>query len=199
YQSRLYITLVMVLLATAGDLMLPWLFSRAIDALDNNEGMNVIHVIGAAYIVTVIVRFLANWGQFYITQWLGQRVVFDIRNKMFRHLQNLSISYIDKRGVGAVMTRIQNDVAVIQELFGDTVIGIISNALVLVGIIVIMLITDWQMALLSFIVLPIMVVIMRVWQGYAKSSYRRTRRTIGIVNANLAESIAGMRVVQSFV
>lgn len=199
YQSRLYITLVLVLIATAGDLLLPWLFARAIDALDNNEGMNVIHVIGVSYIVTVLVRFFANWGQFYITQWLGQRVVFDIRNKMFRHLQNLSISYIDKRGVGAVMTRIQNDVAVIQELFGDTVIGIISNALVLVGIILIMLISDWKMALLSFIVLPIMLMIMRVWQGYAKNSYRRTRRTIGIVNANLAESIAGMRVVQSFV
>lgn len=199
YRNRLLITLVFVIIGTAGDLLLPWLFARAIDALEGNEGMNIIHAIGVAYIVTVIVRFLANWGQFYVTQWLGQRVVFDIRNKMFRHLQNLSISYIDKRGVGAVMTRIQNDVAVIQELFSDTVIGIISNALVLVGIIVIMLLSDWKMALLSFIVLPIMIVILRIWQGYAKSAYRKTRRTIGIVNANLAESIAGMRVVQSFV
>ena len=108
-----------------------------------------------------------------------------MRNRMFRHLQNLSISYIDKRGVGAVMTRIQNDVAVIQELFGDTVIGIISNALVLVGIIVIMMITNWKLALLSFLVLPIMAVIMRVWQGYAKSAYRKTRRTIGIVRGRV--------------
>lgn len=199
YRNRLLITTVLVIIGTVGDLLLPWLFARAIDALEGNEGMRVIHAIGVAYIVTVLLRFLANWGQFYVTQWLGQRVVFDIRNRMFRHLQNLSISYIDKRGVGAVMTRIQNDVAVIQELFSDTVIGIISNALVLVGIIVIMLFTNWQMALLSFIVLPIMIVIMRVWQGYAKSAYRKTRRTIGIVNANLAESIAGMRVVQSFV
>ena len=199
YRTRLILTIVLVLFATGADLLLPWLFARAIDALDNGEGMRVINIIGASYIVTVVVRFLANWGQFYLTQWLGQKVVFDIRNKMFRHLQNLSISYIDKRGVGAVMTRIQNDVAVIQELFSDTVIGIMSNALVLVGIIVIMLVTNWQMALLSFIVLPIMIMIMRVWQGYAKTAYRRTRRTIGIVNANLAESIAGMRVVHSFV
>lgn len=199
YRKTLLYTTLLVIVGTATDLLLPWLFSRAIDALGNGEGMRVINVIGAAYIVTVIVRFLSNWGQFYTTQWLGNRVVFDMRNRMFRHLQNLSISYIDKRGVGAVMTRIQNDVAVIQELFGDTVIGIISNVLVLVGIIVIMLISNWKMALLSFIVLPIMVVVMRVWQGYAKSAYRKTRRTIGIVNANLAESIAGMRVVQSFV
>lgn len=199
YRTRLLFTTIMVFIGTAGDLLLPWLFARAIDAVEGSEGMRVISAIGVAYIIATLIRFLANWGQFYFAQWLGQRVVFDIRNRMFRHLQNLSISYIDKRGVGAVMTRIQNDVAVIQELFGDTVIGIISNALVLVGIIVIMLVSNWKMALLSFTVLPIMVVIMRIWQRYAKSAYRKTRRTIGIVNANLAESIAGMRVVQSFV
>ena len=199
YRKTLFITTVLVVIGTLADLLLPWLFARAIDALEGDEGMRVIHIIGATYIATVIIRFLSNWGQFYTTQWLGNRVVFDMRNRMFRHLQNLSINYIDKRGVGAVMTRIQNDVAVIQELFSDTVIGIISNVLVLVGIIVIMLISNWKMALLSFAVLPIMVVIMRIWQGYAKSAYRKTRRTIGIVNANLAESIAGMRVVQSFV
>lgn len=199
YRRTLLVTMLLVIVGTAADLLLPWLFSRAVDALEGGDGMHVINIIGVSYAVAVIVRFLSNWGQFYTTQWLGNRVVFDIRNKMFRHLQNLSISYIDKRGVGAVMTRIQNDVAVIQELFSDTVIGIISNALVLVGIIVIMLISNWKMALLSFIVLPVMVVIMRIWQGYAKDAYRKTRRTIGIVNANLAESIAGMRVVQSFV
>jgi ABC-type multidrug transport system fused ATPase/permease subunit len=199
YRKTLFLTTVLVVIGTLADLLLPWLFARAIDALEGDEGMRIIHIIGATFVVTVIIRFLSNWGQFYTTQWLGNRVVFDMRNRMFRHLQNLSISYIDKRGVGAVMTRIQNDVAVIQELFSDTVIGIISNVLVLVGIIIIMLISNWKMALLSFAVLPIMVVVMRVWQGYAKSAYRKTRRTIGIVNANLAESIAGMRVVQSFV
>ncbi|MCA9833700.1 MAG: ABC transporter ATP-binding protein [Thermomicrobiales bacterium] len=199
YRQKLVYTMILVIIGTGADLLLPWLFSRAIDALEGGDGMRIINIIGATYVIAVIVRFLSNWGQFYTTQWLGNRVVFDIRNQMFRHLQNLSISYIDKRGVGAVMTRIQNDVAVIQELFGDTVIGIISNALVLVGIIVIMLLSNWKMALLSFVVLPIMIVVMRVWQGYAKEAYRKTRRTIGIVNANLAESIAGMRVVQSFV
>lgn len=199
YRSRIVMVVVMVLLGTAADLLLPKLFSMAIDEVDGDRRQHIITSIGIAYIITVALRFLAMWLQFYSTQWLGNRVVFDIRNRMFRHLQGLSISYIDKRGVGAVMTRIQNDVAVIQEMFSDTVIGIISNSLVLVGIIVIMLLTNWQLALLSYLVLPIMVVIMRVWQKYAKAAYRKTRQTIGIVNANLAESIAGMRVVQAFV
>lgn len=199
YRRQLIFTTILVLLGTAADLGLPLLFSRAIDEVRHDQRMNMIHLIGAGFVVLVLLRFLSNWGQYYTTQWLGQRIVYDMRNRMFRHLQNLSISYIDRRGVGAVMTRIQNDVAVIQEMFSDTVIGIISNALVLVGIIAIMLFTNWKLALLSFVVLPIMVAIMRVWQGYAKSAYRKTRRTIGIVNANLAESISGMRVVQAYV
>ncbi len=198
YRSRLLFTTAMVILGTVADLLLPKYFSMVIDEVRQEQRMSMVNLIGIAFVVTVIIRFFANWGQFYSTQWLGGRVVFDIRNRMFRHLQNLSIGYIDKRGVGTVMTRIQNDVAVIQELFSETVIGIISNVLVLVGIIVIMLITNWKLALLSFLVLPIMTLVMAYWQKYAKAAYRMTRRTLSIVNANLAESIAGMRVVQAY-
>ena len=198
YRSRLVTTTLLVMVGTGADLLLPMLFSRVIDEVRYEQRMWMVHLIGVAFILTVVVRFFANWGQYYSTQWLGGRVVFDIRNRMFRHLQKLSIGYIDRRGVGAVMTRIQNDVAVIQEMFSETVIGIISNVLVLVGIIVIMLWTNWKLALLSFLVLPVMTLVMRTWQRYAKAAYRATRRTIGIVNANLAESIAGMRVVQAY-
>ncbi|HVL26234.1 MAG TPA: ABC transporter ATP-binding protein [Thermomicrobiales bacterium] len=198
YRSRVLFTTGVVAVGTVADLLLPKFFSMVIDEVQNEQRMSVINMIGVAFVITVIVRFFANWGQFYSTQWLGGRVVFDIRNQMFRHLQRLSIGYIDRRGVGAVMTRIQNDVAVIQEMFSETVIGIISNVLVLVGIIAIMLWTNWKLALLSFVVLPIMTIVMRYWQKYAKAAYRATRRTIGIVNANLAESIAGMRVVQAY-
>ena len=198
YRSCVLATTGLVAVGTVADLLLPKLFSMVIDEVRSEQRMAVVNAIGIAFVITVIVRFFANWGQYYSTQWLGGRVVFDIRNRMFRHLQKLSIGYIDRRGVGAVMTRIQNDVAVIQEMFSETVIGIISNVLVLVGIIAIMLWTNWKLALLSFLVLPIMTLVMRYWQKYAKAAYRATRRTIGIVNANLAESIAGMRVVQAY-
>jgi ABC-type multidrug transport system fused ATPase/permease subunit len=96
------------------------------------------------------------------------------------------------------MTRIQNDVGVINEFFGDGIAGIIANMLILVGIVIVMLLTNWRLALLAFVVLPIMGLIMARWRTLAVGTYRATRRTIGIVNGNLAESIAGMRVVQSF-
>ncbi|MGC4106861.1 MAG: ABC transporter ATP-binding protein [Thermomicrobiales bacterium] len=201
YRSRVALITLLVIIATGGDLLLPKLFQMAIDEVSASSGsqrLRVLNAIGIAFVVTVIIRFFGTWAQFYSAQWLGNKVVFDIRNRMFRHLQGLSIGYIDRRGVGAVMTRIQNDVSVIQDMFTDTVIGIISNVLVLVGIIVIMFWTNWKMALLALIVMPIMIVVMRYWQRYAKAAYRATRRTIGIVNANLAESIDGMRVVQAY-
>jgi ABC-type multidrug transport system fused ATPase/permease subunit len=198
YKQRLWLVTLFVVLATIADLALPLLFSRAIDEVANDRRMWMLNTIGGAFVGIVLIRFFFMWGQYYNAQWLGNRVVLDIRNRMFRHLQGLSIGYIDRRGVGAVMTRIQNDVAVIQQMFTDTVLGIISNVLVLVGIVVIMLIANWKMALIAFAVMPIMVVIMRYWQQYAKSAYRTTRRTMAIVNANLAESIDGMRVVQAY-
>lgn len=198
YRKRLGLVTFYVVLATLSDLALPLLFAEAINEVSEERRTWMINLIGGTFVVIVLARFFFMWGQYFQAQWLGNRVVLDIRNQMFRHLQNLSIGYIDRRGVGAVMTRIQNDVAVIQSMFTDTVLGIISNVLVLVGIVIIMLIANWKMALIAFTVMPVMVVIMRFWQKRAKTAYRTTRRTMSIVNANLAESIDGMRVVQAY-
>ncbi len=141
---------------------------------------------------------MASWGELYLVSWLGNRVVFDLRNRMFRHLQTLSVGFIDKRGVGSIMSRIQNDVGVINEFFGEGITGVVGNSLILVGIVVVMLWTNWRLALLAFVLLPVMIAIMRVWRRGAIETYRETRRTIAIVNANLAESIAGVRVAQAF-
>lgn len=198
YRHRMIQVTIFIVLATATDLALPLLFAEAINEVSEERRTWMINVIGVTFVVMALLRFLFMWGQYYQAQWLGNRVVLDIRNQMFRHLQSLSIGYIDRRGVGSVMTRIQNDVAVIQTMFTDTVLGIISNMLVLVGIVVIMLIVNWKMALLAFAVMPVMILIMRFWQSRAKSAYRITRRTMSAVNANLAESIDGMRVVQAY-
>ncbi len=199
YRHRGLAVIALTIIATGSDLMLPVLFARGVDVVAGDDGsMRALNIVGAAFILTLIFRFLAMWGQFYLTSWIGNRVVFDLRNAMFRHLQKLSIGYLEKRGVGAIMTRIQNDVAVINELFADGIAGILANLLVLVGIVIIMLITDWQLALLAFCILPVMAAVMIYWRRRAVDTYRATRRTIGIVNADLAESIAGVRVVQAF-
>ena len=198
YRRQALIGVGLILVATAADLLLPTLFSRAIDEVNQARRISVINLLGVAFLVTLVVRFLATWGEFYMISWLGNRVVFDLRNRMFRHLQTLSVSYIDRRGVGSIMSRIQNDVGGINEFFNDGVAGVISSAAILLGIIVIMLITNWRLALLAFLVLPVMTLFMRYWRQHAVATYRDTRRTMAIVNANLAESIAGIRVSHAF-
>lgn len=199
YQRKAIAAVMLIALATSCELLIPKLFSMGVDEVANDRRKSALNLIGAAFMVTLVVRFLASWGQYYLTAWLGNRIVFDLRNTMFRHLQTLSIGYIDRRGVGRIMTRIQNDVSVIQEFFGDGAVGIVSNVLVLIGIVVFMLITNWQMALLTLIVLPIMIAITARWRVRAVETYRETRRTMSIVNGNLAESVAGVRVSQAYV
>lgn len=198
YRPRFVGTIGLIVLVTVCELLIPQLFALAVDEVVGDERLWVLNLLGAAFVATLLVRFLASWGQYYQTAWLGNRVVFDLRNQMFRHLQTLSMRYIDERGVGRIMTRIQNDVSVIQELFADGITHIASSGLVLVGIVILMLITNWQMALLAYLALPLMVVVMRYWRRGAVETYRDTRRTISVVNANLAESIAGVRVSQAF-
>lgn len=189
---------VLMFVVAFSDLLLPKVFSLGVDEVALHKRLGHLNLLGAIFMISLVVRFLSQWGEFYLTSWLGNRVVFDLRNTMFRHLQTLSMAYIDRRGVGAIMTRIQNDVGVINEFFGDGIAGIIANMLILIGIVIVMLTTNWKLALLAFVVLPIMGLIMARWRLLAVGTYRATRRTIGIVNGNLAESISGMRVVQSF-
>lgn len=198
YRQRAIGALLLILVATVSDLLLPKLFSMAVDEVTLERRLSALNLLGVAFLVTLGVRFLASWGEYYQISWLGNRIVFDIRNQMFRHLQTLNVGYVDRRGVGSIMSRIQNDVGVINEFFSDAVAGIFGSLLILVGIVVLMLWTNWKLALLSFAVLPVMVLVMRFWRERAIATYRATRRTIAIVNANLAESIAGVRVAQAF-
>ena len=198
YRRRALAALALIVVATACELLLPKLFSLAIDEVTRERRLRVLNLLGAAFLVTLGVRFLASWGEFYLISWLGNRVVFDLRNRMFRHLQTLSVGYVDRRGVGSIMSRIQNDVGVINEFFGEGITGVFGNVLILVGIVAVMLWTNWRLALLAFVVLPAMVLIMRAWRRRAIETYRATRRTIAVVNADLAESIAGVRVAQAF-
>ena len=199
YRGRALTALFLIVVVTAVDLLLPKLFSLAIDEVTGPRRAATLNLLGAAFVAALGVRFLASWGELYLVAWLGNRVVFDLRNRMFRHLQTLSVGYVDRRGVGSIMSRIQNDVGVINEFFGEGLSGVFSNALILVGIVGLMLWTNWRLALLAFLVLPFMILFMREWRLRAIGTYRATRRAVSAVNADLAESIAGVRVAQAFV
>ncbi len=121
-----------------------------------------------------------------------------MRDQMFRHIQKVGIRHIDERGVGRIMSRLQNDVSVIDMLFSEGLIRVVSDLVLLLGIVVLMLITNAQLALVAFAIMPVMFILMKLWRKYAIDTYREAQMTISRVNANLAESISGVRVTQAF-
>ncbi len=210
YRRAALIAIGLVLLVTVLELAIPYLFGLAVDvvrdAVDGTSGRSflgrtgsdALNALGIAFAGVLLLRFVARYFEMFLMGQVGQRIVYDMRSSMFAHIQRLGIRYIDRRGVGSIMSRLQNDVSVIDQLFADGLVDILSQVALLFGIIVLMLLTNWQLALVAFALLPLMVIMMRFWRRRAILTYRETRITIGRVNAFLAENIAGMRVIQSF-
>ncbi|MEZ4520051.1 MAG: ABC transporter ATP-binding protein [Thermomicrobiales bacterium] len=199
-------TISLMALTAFGDLALPYLFGLAIDVVNPSEDRilfgrtdgDALNLLGGIFAVVVVLRLFTYNRQLFYTSMIGQKLVFDLRSMMFKHIQRLGIRYVDTRGVGRVMSRLQNDVSVIDMLFTEGLIRVATDLILLVGIIVLMLITNWKLALVTFGVMPIMVGVMIIWRRYAVETYREVQRRISIVNGNLAESINGIRVIQSF-
>lgn len=207
YKLEAFFATFFVILSTAAELLLPWLFGLAIDIVAGNSdrtffgatGAQALNLIAVTFIAAVLVRFVARNREMFLTSRLGQKVVFDLRSSMFRHVQRVGVRYVDRRGVGSIMSRLQNDVSVIDQLFTDGLVEMLSQLVILVGIIVLMLYTNASLALVAFAVLPIMSILMIYWRRRAVLAYRETRITISRVNAYLAENISGVRVIQAYV
>jgi ATP-binding cassette subfamily B protein/subfamily B ATP-binding cassette protein MsbA len=129
---------------------------------------------------------------------IGQSIIFDLRARLFEHLQQLSLSFYSRYSVGRVITRVINDVGVLREFLTWAVLAIARDLFVLVGIVVVMLAMDLRLSLLTFAVTPIMVIVTIVFRKQARENYRKVRSAISWVNSVLAENINGVRVVQAF-
>jgi len=150
------------------------------------------------YIVSLAVSFLLEFTQMYLMQWTGQKVMFDLRSQLFRHLQRMQIGFFDKTPVGRLVTRVTSDVDALNEMFTSGVVAIFEDVFVLFFIVVIMCRMDWQLALIAFAVLPFIFVATLLFRKSVRDSYRRIRGAIARINAFLQEHVTGMAVVQLF-
>ena len=151
-----------------------------------------------AYMGVIILTFFATFGQVYITQWLGQKVQFTIRMQVFRHLQNLHLGFFDKNPVGRLVTRVTNDVNVLNEMFSSGVVEIFGDLFMLIFIVSYMLYINWQLALISFVVIPLIVLATFLFRAKARGAYREVRIRLARLNAFLQEHITGISIVQLF-
>ncbi len=142
-----------------------------------------------------------SWGAQYVQQastaWVGQHVLYRLRSDLFGHLQKLSLSFFDRHEVGRVMSRMTNDVSVLQELLTSGFLTVVADLLGLALVVVYLLYLDWLLALLTFTTIPLFVVVLVVWQRRAKRAFIEARISISAVNQNLQENVSGVRVIQS--
>jgi ATP-binding cassette, subfamily B, multidrug efflux pump len=195
---QLLVAFVLMVLATGLTLLIPYLSKIAID--DNIGGGDYPGLVRTALYTAgaYIGLYLTSAGQQYILARVGQRVLSTLRADLFRHLQALSLSYHDTHIVGVTVSRLINDVAVINELLSQGWITFIGDAFILIGIVWIMLSLNVKLALFAFLVLPLMVLATVLFAQRAQSAFRETRSRVAAVVGNLAEDIAGMRVIQAF-
>ena len=190
------LSLIAVIIYTIANVCIPLFIMLGIDQGINNGSVTALHVIGLGFLLLTLVHFGANYLQFVFVAKVGQEILYALRLHMFNHLQALSPSFFHRTPVGRIMSRSQSDVLQLQELFEMMVVSL-ADILSLGGIIVVMLVVDWQLALVSLSIIPILFLVLGYWQRFARRSFMRIRRAIAMVNGEYNQNITGVRVVQS--
>src|SRR5581483_10701652 len=197
YKARTSIAILALLAATAVSLAPPFLVGRAVDEVRHGRTTTLIWIV-AAFVGAGVLGIGATYGQTYFTGWTGERMLADLRNLLFRHLQRLSLGFYERNRAGVIISRLTNDVEALDQLVTDGVTSLIQNTLTLLGTAVVLFFLDWRLALATMTVMPLMAAATAWFRKRSGRAYREVRETLGAVTATLAEDIAGMRVLQSF-
>jgi len=198
-QRRKTMMLVLAILAsTLINLLPPYMFSVVIDRYIGELDTAGLALISVAFVVVYALIFVAQYSHRYLINWLGSKLELDMRMDIFRHLQRLSLNFYAKREVGSVVSRATNDVDKITELVTSGVASVMADLLTLVGIVAIMLWMNPRLSMITFSIIPLMVVFMYFWGKRVRKVYRETRKTIASVSAQMEESVSGMREIQSY-
>ena len=197
YKRDAFIAIAAVLMYTLGNVTIPLLMLIGIKWAVNAGDVNHLHIVGILFAGATVVHFGANLVQFVYIPKVGQGILFSLRTGMFNHLQELSPAFFHRTPVGRIMSRSQSDVLQLQETF-ELIVQSLSDILSLVGIIIIMMVVDWRLALISMSILPVLFFILGYWQKFARHSFMRIRRAIAMVNGEYNQNITGVRVVESF-
>src|SRR5882757_8801089 len=212
YKWHVAIALVAIVLKSVADVLGPFLTKVAVDKylakapnahswigdrLDSSPLIGIAQI-GSLYVGLLVVTFTLEYIQTYTMQWTGQKVMFDLRKQIFRHLQHMHVGFFDKNPVGRLVTRVTTDVDALNEMFTAGVVSIFEDVFVLAGIIGIMINMNWRLALITFAVLPLIIFATKIFRDKVRDSYRRIRTAIARINSYLQEAVSGMLVLQLF-
>ena len=198
YKLQTTLAVVSLLAATLTALAPPLLAKLALDDGIRKGDLDALYVIVGLFVVAGLANFATSSAQTYFTGWTGERILADLRNRLFRHLQGLSLGFYERNRAGVVISRLTNDVDALDQLVTDGVTTLVQNTLILVGSAAVLFYLDWRLALATLSVMPAMAIATALFRIRSSRAYRAVRERLGMVTATLAEDIAGMRVVQTF-
>ena len=213
YKLQVGISLVAILFTALADVLGPYLTKVAVDLymtrsaatkssfwtrhLSHNPITGITQIAGI-YFGSLVFIYVLAFVQTYLMQWTGQKVMYDLRSQIFRHIQRMHVAFFDRNPTGRLVTRVTYDVDALNEMFTSGVVSIFEDVLVLAGIVFVMLRMNWWLALLAFSVIPLIMIATQIFRKFVRESYRRIRTAIARINSYLQEHVSGMSVVQLF-
>ncbi len=198
YIGWVAVCLILVLVLTGFDLYRPMLIGDAIDLFETQGNYDVIVETTIKYGIVLAFSFVFNITQTWLLQKMGQSIILTVRKELYAHIQSLSSRYFDLTPVGRLVTRVTNDVEALDEMYSGILVRLFRNVVKIIGLAVVMLMLDWKLALISFILLPFVAVLTVVFRKIARKTYRISRTRLTDVNTFLSENISGMRIIQIF-
>ncbi len=198
YRKRLAVMLFAVVVASATSLAPPYLAGRAIDAGILAGDERALTLIVIAFVILTTAYAATSYLQTYLVGWIGVRVLQDLREEVFKHIQKMSIGFFTRNRPGALISRMTNDIEALNQLISAGIVTLFSNILTLVGVVVILVLLDWHLALITFSVLPLLLITSLVFRRYSAGAFKETRERISAITSHLQETLSGVRVVRSF-
>jgi len=199
YRGSLWLAFALLVATAAVELAQPYLIKVAIDRYVTEGRLQGLGGVAGLFLAAIGAEFALRFAQMYVMERTGQDVVFDMRTQVFAHLQRLPSRFFDRNPVGRLMTRVTSDVEALNEAFTSGLVMILADLLKLVGIVFVLLWLDWRLALVTFAIMPLMLVASWYFRNRVREAYREVRAAVARLNAFLQENVSGMRLVQLFV
>ncbi len=198
YRRRALLSFVAMIVVVLTSLSVPYLIKVGIDRGIDAGDLRVLDLVIAAFVVVSAVNLAASYAQTYLTSWVGEHVILDLRRSLFAHIQKLSMDFFSRQKTGWIVSRLTNDIDSLSQLVTEGVTSLVTNSLTFIGAIVFLLILDWRLALATLSIMPLVIGATLVFRTRSARAYALVRERIANVSAHLQESISGVRVLKAF-
>jgi len=198
YIPRMIVAIFCIILAASANLYVPWILRDVIDEVLTTKNMSLLNTIAIGIVIVFLLRGIFFYGQTYLMSYIGQKVIIDIRESVYRHLQHLSLSYYEKRQTGKIMSYITNDVAAVQSALVESMIEMVTEGATLIGSLGAMFYLHWKLSLLTLVTLPLVGQAINVFGKKLRTSSTAVQERAADITSVLQETISSVRIIKSF-